>query len=116
MKHISVSPQMSAIKLCQIKTIFARAVGTLFYRKSCNYFLSFLAVGQVYQTRVSDVFAISGNDALISCTLPSFASEFLSVISWVTSEGHQILPAKLDGNSSRFVAVIGLLFLDITGK
>ena len=84
MKHIAVSPQISTIKLCQIKTIFAGSVGTLFYRKSCNYFLWFLAVGQVYQTQVSDVFAISGNDVLMSCTLPSFASEFLFVISWVT--------------------------------
>ena len=53
-------------------------------------FSSFLAVGQEYETRVGDIFVMLQNDALVACSLPSFASELLSVQSWVTSEGENI--------------------------
>ena len=58
--------------------------------------------GHQYETRVADAFVISSNDAILSCSLPSFASEFLSVVAWVTSEGVQVYrqePAGLQGNS-----------------
>ena len=50
------------------------------------------AVGQHYETRVHDAFVIVGNDALVGCSLPSFAAEFLAVTSWTTSEGESMRP------------------------
>ena len=51
----------------------------------------FLDVSQMYETRVSDEFVILGNDALVKCGVPSFASDYLKVISWVTNENYEIL-------------------------
>ena len=39
---------------------------------------------------MGDIFVMLQNDALVACNLPSFASELLSVQSWVTSEGENI--------------------------
>jgi hypothetical protein len=91
-------PQIYCNKTVPNKNHIWQKCGTIFLqrRKVCNYSFC-LAVGQVYQTRVSDVFVIIGNDALVSCSLPSFASEFLSITSWVTSNGHQIMPKVQDG-------------------
>ena len=47
----------------------------------------YLAVLQDYETRVGDVFVISHNEAILSCSLPSHTAEFLSIVAWVTSEG-----------------------------
>ena len=46
--------------------------------------------GHQYETRVGDAFVISHNDAILSCSLPSFASEYLSVTAWVSSQGVEI--------------------------
>ena len=46
--------------------------------------------GHQYETRVGDAFVISSNDAILSCSLPSFAAEYLSVSAWVTSEGLEV--------------------------
>ena len=46
--------------------------------------------GRHYETRVADAFVVASNDALLSCSLPSFASEYLSVLAWVTSEGLEV--------------------------
>ena len=53
--------------------------------------------GHQYETRVGDTFVISSNDAIMSCSLPSFASEYLSITSWVTSEGVQITKSETYG-------------------
>ena len=69
------------------------------------FFASFLTIlfpvaGHSYETRVGDAFVIASNDALLSCSLPSFASEYLSITSWVTSEGLQISHSDTNGNVS----------------
>ena len=55
-----------------------------------NIFLSSAVVGQEYETRVGDIFVMLQNDALVSCSLPSFAADLLTVQNWVTSEGENI--------------------------
>ena len=40
---------------------------------------------------------IIGNDAIFKCSAPSFVSDFVSVDSWVDSEGH-VLNSALSGN------------------
>ena len=42
---------------------------------------------------------IIGNDAIFKCSAPSFVSDFVSVDSWVDSEGN-VLSSGLSGNSS----------------
>ena len=42
---------------------------------------------------------IIGNDAIFKCSAPSFVSDFVSVDSWVDSEGN-VLNSGLSGNSS----------------
>ena len=47
-------------------------------------------VGQEYETRVGDIFVMLQNDALVACSLPSFAADLLTIQNWVTSEGENI--------------------------
>ena len=54
---------------------------------------------QAYETRVADGFVLSGNDALVVCSLPSHTAQFLQVAAWVTSEGAEIIP-RLDPSSA----------------
>ena len=55
-----------------------------------NLFLSSAVVGQEYETRVGDIFVMLQNDALVACSLPSFAADLLTIQNWVTSEGENI--------------------------
>ena len=34
---------------------------------------------------------ILGNDALVKCSVPSFASDYLDVVGWVTDQGYEIV-------------------------
>lgn len=52
---------------------------------------------QQYETRVADVFVISSNEAILSCSLPSHNAEFLTITSWVTNEGVNIDKNALSG-------------------
>ena len=52
---------------------------------------------QQYETRVGDVFVISSNEAILSCSLPSHNAEFLTITSWVTNEGVNIDKNSLSG-------------------
>ena len=63
--------------------------------------------GHQYETRVGDAFVISSNDAILSCSLPSFASEYLTVLAWVTSEGLQVSPNH-PGNTALHCTVLYL--------
>ena len=54
--------------------------------KICSFPIRLLAVIQLYETDVAKEYVILGNDALIKCSIPSFVADFVSVISWTTSE------------------------------
>ena len=54
---------------------------------------------QQYGTGATDEYIITGNDALIECDIPSFMSDFVSVISWVDSEGKEIHSGSNFGNN-----------------
>ncbi len=49
---------------------------------------------QAYETRVADGFVMSGNEALVVCSLPSHTAQFLQVVAWVTSESVEIFPRQ----------------------
>ena len=56
--------------------------------------LLFPVVHQSYQTGPIDEYVIQGNDALVKCSIPSFVSDFVSVVAWVDNAGNTILPAS----------------------
>lgn len=49
--------------------------------------LSFAVVTQYYEAEVVSEYVIRGNAAILKCTIPSFVAEFVSVESWVGSDG-----------------------------
>ncbi|XP_046388214.1 Down syndrome cell adhesion molecule-like protein Dscam2 isoform X11 [Ischnura elegans] len=44
-------------------------------------------VQQFYDTDVNKEYAIRGNSAILKCSIPSFVADFVSVISWLVSDG-----------------------------
>ena len=55
-------------------------------------------MNQAYQTGPIDEYVILGNDALMKCTIPSFVSDFASVIGWVDNQGNEYHPSLNYGN------------------
>ena len=53
---------------------------------------------QKYETGATDEYIITGNDVIMKCNIPSFMSDFVSVISWVDSEGQEIHASSNFGN------------------
>ena len=41
------------------------------------------AVVQGYETDVIKEFVIQGNDALVKCSIPSYVTDFVTVVSWM---------------------------------
>ena len=64
-----------------------------------NYvFICFLVASQVYETSGNIEYVIHGNDVIMKCTIPSFVADFLSITSWVDSEGTEYLLNSDYGN------------------
>ena len=47
---------------------------------------------------MSIVQVILGNDVLLKCDIPSFATDFVSVVDWVDSEGVSLRQSSLGNN------------------
>ena len=54
----------------------------------------FSVVSQAYVSGAHEVYVIVGNSALVKCEIPSFVSDFVSVVSWVDNEGNEFFPSK----------------------
>ena len=50
---------------------------------------TFLVATQDFETGTSDAYVIIGNAALLKCEIPSFVSDFVSVINWVDNQGDE---------------------------
>ena len=50
---------------------------------------NFSVVAQDYITEAHNVHVIIGNVALVKCEIPSFVSDFVSVVSWTDGHGNQ---------------------------
>lgn len=70
--------------------------------------LSFAVVTQYYEAEVVSEYVIRGNAAILKCTIPSFVAEFVSVESWVGSDGSTFRPSTDYG--TRVPAFIQYLF------
>ena len=76
---------------------------------SILFFIIVAVVAQTYSTDAHKVYVIVGNSALVKCEVPSFVSDFVSVVSWVENNGLEYFPNH-----------IGILFFfsffDVTHK
>lgn len=66
-----------------------------------NTSLSFAVVTQYYEAEVVSEYVIRGNAAILKCTIPSFVAEFVSVESWVGSDGSTFRPSTDYGTHKR---------------
>jgi hypothetical protein len=59
---------------------------------------------------VGKEYVISGNDALMKCSVPSHVADFITVVSWIDSEGTQITADSRLTNGTVFLlcADVGL--------
>lgn len=53
----------------------------------------FLVVAQNYEIDVIKEFAIRGNSAVMKCQVPSYVSDFVQIISWITEDSEYVLKA-----------------------
>ena len=74
----------------EVNTFIFKITENLFAELQHSIMILNSVAGHQYETRVADAFVISSNDAILSCSLPSFASEYLLVTAWVTSQGEQV--------------------------
>ena len=66
-----------------------------------------LAVHQPYETRVGDEFVIVGNDVLVKCDFPGFASDFLDVVGWKVRAKNSKSGGKTEEAASGFDVLPG---------
>jgi len=52
-------------------------------------FFIFIVVLQNYITGAEDEYVILGNTAVIKCKVPSFVTDFVSIESWMSSDGQE---------------------------
>ena len=65
-----------------LKDITTCIVHSIFASKNYPPTTCFSAVVQSYRTAIPEEFVIRGNDALVKCSIPSFVTDFVSVLSW----------------------------------
>ena len=59
--------------------------------------LIFSVSNQPYDSHTFHETVIKGNDAIFKCSIPSFVTDFVSVLNWVDSEGQDLGSAKSMG-------------------
>lgn len=53
-------------------------------------------VSQAYAVNLMEEYVLRGNSAILKCHIPSFVSEYVTVISWIISEGDEIDEINID--------------------
>ena len=48
-------------------------------------------MSQDYTTKAGDEYDIRGNDVLMKCKIPSFVSDYISVVGWIDNDLKEIL-------------------------
>ena len=59
-----------------------------------------------YKTSGEEEYVIVGNDALLKCKIPSFVSDFVSVISWQQVETGSVFYLNIDGQKQHGMRVL----------
>ncbi|RZC32102.1 I-set domain containing protein, partial [Asbolus verrucosus] len=81
----------AAILKCQIPSFVADFVSVVSWHTDQNenfYPGAPDVVQQFYQTEVNNEYVIRGNAAVLKCSIPSFVADFVNVVSWHDTEGH----------------------------
>ncbi|XP_061381054.1 cell adhesion molecule Dscam2 isoform X2 [Danaus plexippus] len=55
-------------------------------------------VSQAYAVNLMEEYVLRGNAAIVKCHIPSFVSEYVTVVSWIVSEGEEEVEIKPDSN------------------
>lgn len=53
-------------------------------------------VSQAYAVNLMEEYVLRGNAAILKCHIPSFVSEYVTVVSWIISEDNEEVEIKLD--------------------
>ncbi|CAH3959398.1 unnamed protein product [Pieris brassicae] len=61
-----------------------------------------LVVSQAYAVNLMEEYVLRGNSAIVKCHIPSFVSEYVSVLSWIISEGDEIDEINLDSDKNSY--------------
>ena len=61
-----------------------------------------------YRVDVSIAQVIMGNEVILKCDIPSFATDFVSVVSWVDSEGLTFTQNSLGNHQAFVMQILGL--------
>lgn len=69
--------------------------------------LLFAVVSQAYSVHLVEENVLRGNAAIIKCLIPSFVTEYVSVSSWIMSEGEVETEIKLNDTMNKE----GILYL-----
>ncbi|XP_075974485.1 Down syndrome cell adhesion molecule 1 isoform X3 [Anticarsia gemmatalis] len=57
-------------------------------------------VSQAYAVNLMEEYVLRGNSAILKCHIPSFVSEYVTVISWIISEDDKEIDIKLDSTNN----------------
>lgn len=63
-------------------------------------------VSQAYDVKFWEEYVLRGNAAILKCQIPSFVSEYVSVNSWIISEGEDEEEVKIDETANLGTHVI----------
>jgi hypothetical protein len=72
-------------------------------------------VQQFYQTEVNNEYVIRGNAAVLKCSIPSFVADFVNVVSWHDTEGHNYAMEQTNYDSKYLVLPSGELHIRDVG-
>ncbi|CAK1540553.1 unnamed protein product [Leptosia nina] len=64
--------------------------------------LSDLVVSQAYAVNLMEEYVLRGNSAILKCHIPSFVSEYVTVVSWIISEGEETDEINLDSDQNSY--------------
>ncbi|KAL1139396.1 hypothetical protein AAG570_006380 [Ranatra chinensis] len=84
----------SAILKCVVPSFVSDFVSVVSWHDDYNNTYSFsygsdsYVVEQVYQSEVNNEYVIRGNSAVMKCSIPSFVSDFVTVVSWQDESGN----------------------------
>ena len=64
---------------------------------------------QRYETEVLSEYILEGNDAMLRCLVPSFVSDFVTVVGWVDNQGNMFQKNNLEGKQNIWSLMISYI-------
>ena len=76
---------------------------------TCYFFVFISVIPQDYDVDVHAEYVLKGNDGLLKCYIPSYVSDFVSVVSWLSEDGIAYFPNNAFGkchNHNSFTVLV----------